>query len=123
MTTSPKKPSLPQQQDKSDVLSLLLSIESMYDTCQNVLNTYSQTALVLSMAIEAQMLLMKLRVMKNRWNYHLPFKEACLVDFYDWSKKIEKTRNHSTLMISNRLAMRRKTIVIPPKLAKQVWLK
>lgn len=72
------------------MLSLLLSIESMYQTCQTVLNTYTQTTLMLSITVEAQMLLMKLQVMKERWLYHLPFKEACTVDFYDWSKKVEK---------------------------------
>ena len=27
--------------------------------------------------------------MSKRWQYHLPFKEACTVDFYDWGKKIK----------------------------------
>ena len=76
--------------DRSDVKSILETIETMYDTCQNVLNTYTQTSLMLAISIEAEMLLMKLSVMKERWNYHLPFKEACSVDFYDWGKKIEK---------------------------------
>lgn len=79
----------PGQQDKSDVLSLLLSIEGIYMACQNVLNTYTQTVLMLSVTIEAQMLLMKLRVMEDRWRFHLPFKEGCSVDFYDWGKKVE----------------------------------
>ena len=87
---SPKKMSISKQQDKSDVLSLLKSIESMYEVCQNVLNTYTQATLMLSIAIEAQMLLMKLRVMRERWMSHLPFKEACTVDFYDWGKKVDK---------------------------------
>ena len=90
MSISPKRQSIPKMKDKSDVLSLLLSIETMYETCQNVLNTYTQTTLMLAITIEAQMLLMKLRVMKERWAFHLPFKEACTVDFYDWGKKIEK---------------------------------
>lgn len=90
MSNPTKRPSTSRQQDKSDVLSLLLSIESMYQACQTVLNTYTQTTLLLSITIEAQMLLMKLQVMKERWLYHLPFKEASTVDFYDWSKKVEK---------------------------------
>lgn len=81
--------SVAKKQDKSDVKSLLMSIESMYDTCQTVLNNYTQITLMLSITIEAQMLLMKLGVMKERWAMHLPFKEACTVDFYDWSKKME----------------------------------
>ena len=76
--------------DRSDVKQILETIETMYNTCQNVLNTYTQSSLLFGIIIEAQMLLMKLQVMKERWSYHLPFKEACTVDFYDWSKKIEK---------------------------------
>ena len=89
MSMTIKKPSPDRQQDKSDVLSLLKSIESMYDTCQDVLNTYTQTTLLLSIVIEAQTLLTKLRVMRDRWSRHLPFKEACTVDFYDWGKKMD----------------------------------
>lgn len=76
--------------DKSDILSILESIESMFEVCQNVLNSYSQTAILLSLTTEAEMLLLKLRQMENRWNVHLPFKEACNVDFYAWSKEIEQ---------------------------------
>ena len=36
------------------------------------------------------MLLMKLQTMYERWQTHLPFKEACGVDFYDWAKKVEQ---------------------------------
>lgn len=90
---SPDKP-----QDRSDVLSLLNSIDGMCDACQHVLNTYTQTTLTLAITTEAKMLLMKLQVMKDRWNYHLPFKEACGVDFYDWSKRFEEM---SRWMVSN----------------------
>lgn len=89
-----KKQSLTKQPDKSDVLSILQSIESLYNSYLNVLNFYTQTTLLLSITFEAQMLLMKLRVMCDRWTYHLPFKEACSVDFYDWSKKIEAMSQH-----------------------------
>ena len=89
-----KKQSLNKQPDKSDVLSILQSIEGLYNSYLNVLNVYTQTTLLLSMTFEAQMLLMKLRVMRDRWAYHLPFKEACAVDFYDWSKKIETISQH-----------------------------
>lgn len=82
------------QQDKSNVQFLLCSIERIYSLCQDVLNTYAQHALMLSLAIESHMLLLKLRVMRERWQYHLPFKEACRVDFEEWSLKI-KTMSHS----------------------------
>lgn len=77
-------------QDKSNVLFLLQSIERIYHLCQDVLNTYARTSLMLSLAIEAHMLQLKLRVMRERWQYHLPFKEACKVDFEDWGRKIKK---------------------------------
>ena len=87
----PSKQSSPdRKQDKSDVLSLLTVIKRLFETSQEVLNTHAQTALMLSITLEAQMLLMKLRVMKDRWQYHLPFKEACRVRFDDWSKRMER---------------------------------
>ena len=78
------------QQDKSNVLFLLQSIERIFNLCQDVLNTYAQKALMLSLAIESHMLLLKLRVMRERWHYHLPFKEASKVDFEEWGRKIKK---------------------------------
>lgn len=71
-------------------MAILFPLQAKTKVGTNVLNTYSQTALMLSIATEGEMLLMKLQVMLDRWRYHLPFKEACTVDFYDWSKKVEK---------------------------------
>ncbi len=89
MSITTKKQSTDKKQDYSDVLSMLESIETLFVACQKVLNTYSQSALILSITNEAEMLLLKLQVMKERWEYHLPFKEASKVDFYDWGKKVE----------------------------------
>lgn len=90
MSTTKKRPQSDSQQDKSNVLSLLQAIERIFHLCQDVLNNYTQTALALSLTIEAHMLLLKLRVMRERWQYHLPFKEACKVDFEEWGRKVEK---------------------------------
>ena len=90
MSTTNKKQSADKQQDRSNVLSLLKTLERIYTLCQDVLNTHAQTALMLSLAIEAEMLLLKLGVMRDRWQYHLPFKEAVKVRFGVWSDKIEK---------------------------------
>lgn len=76
--------------DRSDIQSILESIDSMFGLCQQVLNSYTQTALLLSITSEAEMLLLKLRVMEQRWGIHLPFKEASKVDFYGWSKRVEQ---------------------------------
>lgn len=80
------------QKDKSDVLSLLTTIEDMFRASRNTFNEYSRTLLLLSVSIDSQMLLEKLRVMYQRWQIHLPFKEACGVDFYDWVKKMDVMR-------------------------------
>ena len=46
--------------DRSDVLSLLTTIEDMFRISQQTLNEYSRTSLLLSIAIEGQMLLRRL---------------------------------------------------------------
>lgn len=74
--------------DKSDVLSLLQTIDQLYQVSCSVLNDHTQTSLRMSIAIEAQMLLSKLQAMNRRWKIHLPFKEACQVDFFDWSVRM-----------------------------------
>ena len=74
--------------DSSDVKSLLETIDQLYQVSCSVLNDHTQTSLRVSIAIEAQMLLSKLRVMNRRWKIHLPFKEASQVDFFLWSERI-----------------------------------
>lgn len=73
--------------DSSDVLSLLYVIERLYENSRHVIASHSAAAILLSMAVELQMLLTKLLAMHRRWNVHLPFKEACSVDFTLWSSK------------------------------------
>jgi len=77
-----------QQNDTSDVKSLLETIDQLYQVSCSVLNDHTQTSLRISIAIEAQMLLLKLQAMNRRWKIHLPFKEACQVDFFDWSERM-----------------------------------
>lgn len=89
MPTHPKKPSMDNRTDNSDILSILESIETMFEVYQKVLNIYTQTSLMLSMTTEAEMLILKLQVMQERWEVHPPFKEAISVNFYEWSRKIE----------------------------------
>ena len=76
------------QNDTSDVKSLLETIDQLYQVSCSVLNDHTQTSLRISIAIEAQMLLSKLQAMNRRWKIHLPFKEACQVDFFDWSERM-----------------------------------
>lgn len=79
-----------QNNDTSDVLSLLETIDQLYQVSCSVLNDHTQTSLRMSIAIEAQMLLSKLQVMNRRWKTHLPFKEACKVEFFDWSERMSE---------------------------------
>lgn len=73
--------------DSSDVLSLLQVVEQLYTASRSVINSYSSTAIFLSMAMELQTLLTKLQAMHRRWSVHLPFKEASSVDFKNWSSR------------------------------------
>lgn len=73
--------------DSSDVLSLLQVVEQLYIAGRSVINSYSATAIFLSMALELQTLLTKLQAMHKRWSVHLPFKEASSVDFKTWSSR------------------------------------
>lgn len=75
--------------DTSDVQSLLLTIDRLYLMSRSVLNSHTQTSLLMAIAIEGQMLQAKLRMMGRRWRIHLPFKESCQVEFYDWAKRME----------------------------------
>ncbi|MBQ9093563.1 MAG: hypothetical protein IJY03_06160 [Prevotella sp.] len=75
---------------RSDVLSVLNNIEAMFRMSQNVLCNHAANGLLFAMAMEAQMLALKLDTMADRWRIHIPFKEACKVDFLGWAKKIEQ---------------------------------
>lgn len=90
MSIHPKKLSMDNLSDNSDILSILESIETMFEVCRKVHNSYTQASLMLSITTEAEMLLLKLRVMQDRWKTHLPFKEASTIDFYRWATKIEQ---------------------------------
>lgn len=72
--------------DSCDLLSMLDVIRQLYAVSRIVLNSHSAAAILVSMAVEVQALLTKLRAMRQRWEVHLPFKEASMVDFVDWSK-------------------------------------
>jgi len=74
--------------DRSDVLSILNTIKDTYRISQNTINIYTRNSLLWAISTEAEMLCLKLDVMYKRWQIHLPFKEACGVDFFDWARTI-----------------------------------
>ena len=65
MSTRTKKLSSDSLTDKSDILSILESIDSMFEIYQNVFNSYTQDALMLAITTEAEMLLLKLNETVN----------------------------------------------------------
>ena len=71
--------------DSSDLLSMLQVIQQLYADSRIVINSHSAAAILVSLAVEVQTLLTKLRAMRQRWEIHLPFKEASAVDFVKWS--------------------------------------
>ena len=73
--------------DSTDLLSMLGVIEQLYSVSRIVINDYSAAAILVSLTVEVQTLLTKLRAMRKRWEVHLPFKEASTVDFVSWSKR------------------------------------
>ena len=73
--------------DSSDLLSMLRAIEQLYAASRIVISSHSEVAILVSLAVEVQTLLTKLRAMRQRWAVHLPFKEASTVDFVEWSNK------------------------------------
>ena len=71
--------------DNSDLLSMLNIVDQLYNASCGVINSHSAAAVLMSLAVEVQTLLIKLRAMRQRWTVHLPFKEAITVDFIKWS--------------------------------------
>lgn len=76
--------------DSSDLLSMLNIIDQLYDVSCIVINSHSAAAILVSLAMEVQTLLTKLRAMRQRWTVHLPFKEASTVNFVDWSNRTKQ---------------------------------
>lgn len=79
--------------DSCDLLSILNIIEHLYYVSCRVINNYSETAVLVSLAVEVQTLLTKLRAMSKRWSVHIPFKEATSVDFIKWSNRAVQLSN------------------------------
>jgi hypothetical protein len=71
--------------NKSDILTILHNIEALCDAYGRLYNSYAESSLLVTIMVETQTLSFKLRQMNRRWQTHLPFKEACDVDFLHWA--------------------------------------
>ena len=75
---------LEQQTCSSDMLATLENLERMFHACRCCMNDHAARAVLFGMAIESQMLALKMKAMLGRWNKYLPFHEALDVKFDHW---------------------------------------
>lgn len=77
------------ENNKSDILVILENIDQMLQCFTKMVNGYARNIQGVAIAVEAQALAQKLRLAAERWQYWLPFKEACDVNFNWWEKRME----------------------------------
>ena len=73
----------------SDILLTLQNVEALCGIYHNLHNSYAGAALIVAIMTEAHTLSLKLQQMNMRWQEHMPFKEACDVDFGEWHRRIQ----------------------------------
>lgn len=76
--------------EKSDILIVLENLDQMLKCYTSTVNGVANKLQSIAIAVEAQALATKLHLSGERWNYKLPFKEACDVDFAHWYKKMDR---------------------------------
>ena len=74
--------------EKSDMLTMLENLERMFDAVRYCVNLKARSTLQMSLAIEAETLSTKLKLMLRRWKVYLPFDENVDVDYISWGVKI-----------------------------------
>ena len=77
------------ENNKSDILVILENIDQMLQCFTKMVNGYARNIQGVAIAVEAQALAQKLRLAACRWQYWLPFKGACDVNFNWWEKRME----------------------------------
>ena len=77
------------ENNKSDILVILENIDQMLQCFTKMVNGYARNIQEVAIAVEAMTLAQKLRLAACRWQYWLPFKEACDVNFNWWEKRME----------------------------------
>lgn len=78
------------ERNKSNILTILLNLEHMFQCFRYTTNGTARKVQSLALAVEAQALSHKLTLASKRWKYMLPFKEACDVDFSRWYKNVNR---------------------------------
>lgn len=85
------EPHMPGQQHcPSDMLSALENLERMFHAYRFCHNVHASNAMLLAIAMEAQMLAMKMKAMLGRWNIYLPFHEVMDVNFARWQAQVSE---------------------------------
>ena len=72
------------------MLSALENLERMFHAYRYCMNGYAANAVLFGMAVEAQMLALKMETMLDRWNRYLPFHEVMDVKFDDWQTQVSE---------------------------------
>lgn len=72
----------------SDILLTLQNLEALCNLFKRLHNSYASASLIVTIVTEAHTLSLKLQQMNMRWQEHMPFKEACDVEFDYWHQRI-----------------------------------
>jgi MFS family permease len=81
---------LEQHTCSSDMLSALENLERMFHAYRFCMNGHAANAVLFGLAIEAQMLAIKMKAMLGRWNKYLPFHEVMDVKFDHWQTQVSE---------------------------------
>lgn len=76
-----------QSENCSDLLRWLECLKRLVEAFFDSQSPLSRSSLTLTLAVETDLLYMKLSQMETRWRYHLPFTEAFDVDFKHWGEE------------------------------------
>lgn len=74
----------------SDMYAALENLERMFQAYRFCMNKHAANAVLFGMAIEAQMLALKMKAMLARWNKYLPFHEVMDVNFEHWLNTVSE---------------------------------
>ena len=81
---------LEQHTCSSDMLSALENLERMFYAYRFCMNVHAANVVLFGLAIEAQMLAIKMKAMLGRWNKYLPFHEVMDVKFDHWQTQVSE---------------------------------
>lgn len=79
---------------RSELLRYLQNLERLFYAYLDAINILSQCSILLALAMETRLLLIKLSQTAQRWSYHLPLFEFHDVDFNSWGEILRAWCNY-----------------------------